>query len=469
MRIIGALSATICFALATGCSGADGPQGPRGPAGAAADGGVPGSPSISAIVPTSAFLGGSATVTISGNATSWSNQAKPDFGNGVTVNSVTVASPTALVAEIDVAFDADLGVRNVTVTDGTDSLTYKGVFHVDAPTKLDTQGTVAQGSIVLAKIRNLDVSRPYDTTQSGDGLFTPITYPNITLSTDSSLAAQVNGVQAYAIDALVLIDADVAVGPAKLDVLSGPVGARTSFPNPAALDVQARTPEALSAGQDKTINVAQPYDSALLTFTPSPGLQIVEVAASTTNADASPQVSMLGTSGHFGDSQGFGPSVAIATDATSQLYVIYWDNTGTSGYAATVVATETSATGGSEGEPNDTSASAQAVSQLPFVVQGASLSSGTDQDWFAVTVPASAAGKKLHVRTFGDDPLTDTVVEVFDTDGTTSLGGPSDDAGYNENWYSDALSGAGTYYVEISASPFFSSSHSQYDAYIKLE
>ncbi len=467
MRTIHSPIAALLLALVAACSGADGKDGAQGPAGPAAEGGA--EASISAVVPAAAFLGGSVTVTISGNATTWSDQAQPDFGAGVTVKSVAVASPTAIVADIDVAFDADLGARDVTVTDGPSSLVYKSAFRVAPPTAVDAQGTVAQGSVVMAKIRDLDFSRPFDTTQAGDGLFTPITYPNITVSTDTGVAAQLNGVQAYQLDVLLLIDADVAAGPAKVDVLSGPVGARTSFANPAGLDVQARTPEALATGVDKTVTVDKPYASQLFTFTPASGLRIIEVSATTTNLDANPQAFLIGASGHFGDAIGFGANVGFATDAAPKLHVIYWDNSGTSGYDATIRADEMPATGGGESEPNDSVATAKAISTLPFVVQGAKLADGNDQDWFQITVPAASVGKRVHVRTFGTDTLTDTVVEVFESDGTTTLGGPSGDAGYHENWYSDPIPSAGVYYVEISGSAFFDAAHAAYDAYIRVE
>lgn len=468
------LARLLCISIATvlvacsGSDGKDGAQGPEGPAGPGADGGA-GVASISAVVPATAFLGGSATVTISGNATDWSDQAQPDFGAGVTVKSVAIASPTAIVADIDVDFDAAVGPRDVTVTDGGSSLAYKSAFRVMPPTSVDAQGTVAQGSVVLAKIRDLDFSRPFDTTQAGDGLFTPITYPNITLSTDTGIAAQLNGAQAYALDALILIDADVPAGATKVDVLSGPVGARTSFANPTGLDVQARTPEAINTGTDKTFTVDKPYASGFYTFTPGSGLRIVEVNAKASDTNANPQVFLIGASGHFGDAMGFASNVGFATDAAPKLHVVYWDNSGTSGYDATVRADEFPATGGAESEPNDTSGTAKTISLLPFVIQGATLSDGNDQDWFQISVPAGSVGKRVHVRTFGSDSLTDTVVEVFAGDGTTSLGGPSGDAGYHENWYSDTIPSAGTYYVEISASSFFDPTHSAYDAYIRIE
>lgn len=446
-------------ALALGCTGADGARGPAG---------LGGPPSVSAVLPASAFLGGSATVTVSGNGTQWGDGTTPEFGPGVTVKSVVVASPTALVADIEVAFDAPVGLRDVTVSgEGGEPLAYRGAFRVLAPTSIVTEGTVAQGSIVVAKVNNLDVLRPYDTTTEGDGLFTPITYPNLTLGTESGVAAQLESAGAYSLGAVLIIDADAPAGPTSLDVLSGPAGARTSFPNPAAIDVAARAPEALTAGAAASVAVDAPYDSKLFAVTPGAGLRIVEASASTSELNANPQLYLLGESGRFADLLSAGASVGIATGASPELKLVYWDNSGSSGYAAALRVSEYPATGGGEAEPNGGAANAKALT-LPFVIQKASLASAADEDWFTFTVAAADAGKSAHVRTLPGDPLTDAVVELFESDGVTTVDGPSDDSGYHEDALSSPLA-AGTYYVVIRASSYFTPGNGDYDAYVHLE
>ncbi len=463
--------ALIAWAGLSGCSGSDGATGKQGPQGPSGPAGPGGNPSVNAVVPSSAFLGGAESITISGFATSWTDSAHVDFGAGVTVDSMQVASPTAIVAHVSVAFDATPGIRDVTVTDGGSTLTYKGAFSVDPATALSVQGTLAQGSVVMAKVTDLDFTRPFDATTAGDGLFTPISWPNIEVSTDTGVASQLQSAQAYSLDTILLIDLDVVAGKTKLDVLSGPVGGtRENFPNPTALDVAARTPKPLALGQATSVNLQDPYASEIYSVTP-PGssLNVVELSATTTNTSANPQVLVMPASGHFGELLGVGPDVVLASSSSAKLNVVVWDNSGTAGYAATLRADATAATGADEAEPNNTTAQAQAASSLPFVLQNASLSSGSDEDWIAVTAAAGDVGKSIRVITMPGDPQTDTLVEVFAGDGTTSLGGPSDDANYHENWLSTPISTAGKYYVKITASPFYSSSQTKYQALVRFE
>lgn len=463
--------ALVAWAGLWGCSGSTGATGKQGPAGPAGPAGPGGNPSVNAVVPSSAFLGGSESVTISGFATSWTDAAKLDFGTGVTVDSMQVASPTAIVAHLSVAFDATPGARDVTVTDGGSTLTYKGAFSIDPPTALDVQGTLAQGSVVMAKITDLDFTRPFDATTAGDGLFTPITYPNLEISTEPGVGSQLQSAQAFSISTLLLIDLDQPAGKTKLDVLSGPVGGtRQSFPNPTALDVAARTPQALALGQDTTVNLKDPYASEIYSVTPpASGLNVLELTTTTTNTSANPQALLLPASGHFGEMLGMGQDVFLVSSSAAKLNAVVWDNSGTSGYAATLRADATAATGANEAEPNDTPAQAQSATSLPFVLTNASLSSGTDEDWIVLNATAGDVGKSVRVVTVPGDPQTDTLVEVFASDGTTSMGGPSDDANYHENWLSTPIASAGKIYVEISASPFFSPSQTKYQAIVRLE
>ncbi len=454
-----------------GCSGADGANGKQGPQGPAGPFGPGGDPSVNAVVPSSALLGGAETVTVSGFATSWSDSAKLDFGPGVTIDSEQVASPTAIVAHISVAFDATPGQRDVKVSDGGSTLTYKAAFSIDPATALSIQGTLAQGSILLAKVQDLDFARPFDATTQGDGLFTPISYPNLEISTEQGVASQLQSAQAYALDTLLLVDMDRAAGKTKLDVLSGPAGgARENFPNPSALDIAARTPTPLALGQDASVDMKDAYKSELYSVTPpASGLNVLELKATTTNSSAKPQLFVMPASGHFSDLIGAGQDVLLVSSSADKLNMVLWDNSGTSGYSATVRADSSAATGGDEVEPNDTKTQAQTATSLPFVLTNATLSSASDEDWIVVTAAQADVGKVVHVITVPGDPQTDTLVEVFQSDGTTSMGGPSDDANYHENWKSTAIPSAGKYYVKISASPFYSSSQTKYQAIVRFE
>ena len=233
------MSRTCCIAVLlalalAGCSGADGANGKQGPAGdpgPQGPAGPGGGASVNAVLPSAAYLGGHAAGDHQRFCDELDGRGQGQFGAGVSVDSLQVASPTAIVADISVQFDASPGPRDVSVTDGSDTLVYKGAFTVAPPTQLVPQGNVAQGAILLARVQDLDFTRPFDATTQGDGLFTPITYPNIELSTDPGVVTQFSSAQAYSLAAVVLVDLDHPAGPAKLDVLSGPPGGtRQSFP-----------------------------------------------------------------------------------------------------------------------------------------------------------------------------------------------------------------------------------------------
>ena len=94
-----------------------------------------------------------------------------------------------------------------------------------------------------------------------------------------------------------------------------------------------------------------------------------------------------------------------------------------------------------EAEPNQTTTKAQKPASLPVVLMGATMSD-CDEDCNCVKVPAGSS-KTIHAFTYGDDPLTDTWVEILGSNGTSSLG-PSDDHGFHEDFYSAEMGRAPT-------------------------
>jgi len=122
---------------------------------------------------------------------------------------------------------------------------------------------------------------------------------------------------------------------------------------------------------------------------------------------------------------------------------------------------------GVEVEPNNTCATATDVT-LPFTPSVPfSFSSGTDSDWYKITVAAGDVGKRIHVVTSvaglpptgGGPTNTDTAVEVWHGSSCDTLNsfGSADDVydtwtgtGSNqEDILSNSLYEAGTYYVRI--------------------
>jgi hypothetical protein len=78
---------------------------------------APTSPTIVDVSPSTGFPGQTLDVAITGGATNFVNgTSTADFGSEITVNSVSVSSPTQAVANITIANDAVIGLRDVSVT-----------------------------------------------------------------------------------------------------------------------------------------------------------------------------------------------------------------------------------------------------------------------------------------------------------------------------------------------------------------
>ena len=469
----------VLAAAALGCAGEPGAPGAKGDPGQngvdGASGGAAGVPSLSAVVPGSTFLARSLDVTLSGANTAWTDAVKVDFGPAIKVETLTVASPTALVAHVAVAADAAAGPRDVVVTDGKETLVYKGAFHVETPLKLTLVGAPAQGSIFTVHARGLDFQTPFDTTQAGSQ-FDP-TYPNVSLGTSPGVTSALTSVSEYAVDYQVFVDVDAAATSVEADIVSGPKGDPVDFPFPAAYAIAARKPTPLKAGVATKIMLALPGDSALLSYAPaSNALTIVDVVSSTMDLNATPAGHFLPKSGKFADQFAIRSGVTFVSSALDPFYAVYADYYAHGGYELDVTAIETAAQGGGETEPNDSKNLAMSNGAVtpPWVTKSATLADESDQDWFAVNVDAPQVGKSIHVQTSGLDPLTDTVVDIFEQQGNALVpmgpkGNPSDDSGYLDELTSLATTSAGMYFVKVSASPYFDPAHSGYDVIIRLE
>jgi hypothetical protein len=431
--------------------------------------------SISAVIPNRAFLARTLDVSISGWGTVWAEGGPDvDFGPGITVNEVIAASRTALVANITIDATAETGRRDVTVRGGSaEPLVYSGAFTVDPPFEMQVQGTVAQGAIFMASAQSLDLMTPFDTTTEGDGFFTPLTFPNVTVNGPVGVSADVSSVQLYSVDLLMLADVNAPTGPQDFDVISGPVGNETIFPGPGVLDIAERTATDITIGQVQSGSVDEPYGSSLYRVSvPSGSRKMLSLRATALSASASPAFAVLpAATGSFADMMDFTSSTSMITPQGGlSLYLVYWDNTGTADYDFRITSSAVDVTVAGETEPNDDPTEADEAPSLGFVLDPAKISSLTDEDWIELTLDAGAVDKQVHVVTMPGDDYCDTVVEVFGGDGTTSLGGPSDNSYYHEDHLSSVIQSAGTYYVKVSAdqSGWYDSSAPNYMAYIEL-
>ncbi|HEY3820864.1 MAG TPA: hypothetical protein VGL81_27055 [Polyangiaceae bacterium] len=465
-------------AAAMACSGSAGPAGPQGQpgtAGSAAPGG--GTASISGIEPSTAFLARQPHVTISGYATSWTDKTTIDFGAGITVSNVHAASPTALVADLVIDKAAALGPRDVVVDDTTKE-TYSQGFTVSAPAVMTLQGTLAQGGIAFANLQLQDTSTPFDTTGSQDPLSGEITYTNLALTAPAGVTASINTATSNSVQILLTLDVDAVVGAADLDLLSGPAGDTTDalFPVAGGLTVTAQTATALGA-TPVSGNVKAAYDSALYSFAPaSASLAIVDLTANSAASGANAGFALLPKSGHFADLLGFyeaadgagtSATTTLLPSSTDPYYLIYWDNSGTTG-AYTIGATSTAPASTLATTAADaTIKGALSVTALPFVLTGGNLTSDTSIDWVKITTGTGDAGKVIHVQTEGD-PYTDVAVAILESDGTTAIGG--DDEGAPIDTTSTAVTASTTYYVTFAAGQLdFDPSDGTYSAIIRLE
>ncbi len=470
LRAVLVASVVLIAACGKGDKGDTGPQGPAGPAGTS-------SPSVSAITPVRVFSGRKVEVTLSGDATSWSSTTTVDFGTGITVDKLTVASPSSLVAEITVAPDAALGPRDVTVKD-SGSEAFKGAFHVDAPIDFSlTNGTLSQGSVVFGSIKNLDLANPFDTTSSGGGLFSAATFTNLKLDFGTGLTANVSDVQLYSTAFTMFVDVTAPTSAATAKVTSGPpmgpVADQTISILPSAFTVAPRTGTSLVAATPVTVTTTAAYASTLYALPPAAALSLYDVSATSTDTNATPAMYVLPASGKWTDMVGNASSgtftfLAQTGDTFSGVFLDTSGGMGTYsvGFNSTAVAQS-----GTETGTATTIATAQQVDALPFVMTGGNMTSDSYQHVLKFTVSAADANKKIHVGTFAGDSTADTVVEIKNgMMGNTSFA-LSTDMVYLDDVVSPATTAAGDYYVLVTPSTggSFDPTHGHYNLYIKLE
>jgi hypothetical protein len=446
-------------ALATGCS-SDDKDNPPTP------------PTASGIFPISAFTGRDVRIEITGDATNWTDGATVDLGPDVTVNKVTVASPTDLFADVTIKDTAAIGLRDVTVNSG-------GAFKLGMALELKSPVAVAtslvtQGGIAAFSIRQLDFSTPFDTT-CGLAIFgTCLQFLGVQVNAPAGMLAQVGNVTDFTIDGTLFIDVDAAAAGGALSVISGAQSPTITSTQGDAVTVTARSATTLTSGtaSNATIN---PGETGL--FTISAGANSATSFAATTNA--APTMFLLGSTGHWADfisqnasnTQGNIPQADAVTETASSFYLVYQDDGTGSNYALLAKSATLAPVAEAEGaKHNDTVATAQTLTKAGLVTAGV-LETVTDVDFVKITVAAGDVGKHVHVTTTGD-PQTDMLVDVLaGPTGATSLG-ESPDATFQEDFQSDAIpTGTTTIFVKFSASQagFFNPAHNTYIAAVFLE
>lgn len=428
---------------------------------------------VSGVFPSEAFIGRQVRVEISGDQSTWSNGATVNFGDGITVDQVSVASPSALFADITIAPTAAAGLHDVTVTDGGETLTLAQSFELVPPVAVKVEGTLAQGSVAFLTINNLDFLNQFDPTTDADGNFV-----NTSLVGPPGTSFQVSSVDAFSISAAMLIDVDASSGP--VTVTSG---ADTQVSSPGGdMTIAPRTAMPITAGTAATGTATDAFGTQLFEFTPGAGPALVTAVALADEPNANAQLVILGASGKWADGFQLFPLTGFFGDVLRQgfasvqqtpekFYAIYFDNSGLSGYTFSMLADSVTLTPANEvATAHANNATAQQVA-APALVNNATLASDTEVDVYKVPVAAGDIGKSVHVVTTGAGSTADVVVEVFGgAAGTTSLGGPSDDALVDEDFTSTAIPAATTnVFVKVTPSSFFDATLNAYLVSITFE
>lgn len=421
-------------------------------------------PSASGVFPAEGFIGRTVRVEISGEETKWADGATVSFGDGVTVSNVVVASESDIFADLDIASTAALTDRDVTVTSGKETDTLKTAFRVQSPIEITFGGQAAQGSISTFTVKNHDFDTPFDTTTTGDGFLTPITFTNITLDGGPGVALQLNTVTAFSITGFALIDVD-APASTPIQVVSGPAGGtQVTSSLGAPLMIAARTPTALVSDTPASGAIDM---AGLYTFTPASTPALASLSVSGNGPSGGTQLAILPSSGHFSDLLSAGASTNQVVK-TGMLYAIPYDLSGDAGYNYQLTTHGAALTAIAEGEPGNNTAVGAVTVTSGALIDNATLTDDTDEDWFKITV---AAGKSIHVVTAPGDAGCDTLVDVYGPNSPTTQYDESSDANYHEDLTTAATTTAGTYYIKISASQqgFFDPSQNHYLGAIILE
>jgi hypothetical protein len=440
-----------CSVSTSGPAGEKGAPGTKGDAGTKGEQGEQGetgtvAPSLGVVSPLSVFLDRTSTVEISGVGTAWADGVKVDFGMGITVDKVVVASPTVLVVTITVKDAAAVGTHDITVDDGKTPLTFKGAFTVAAPLVAELKGTQALGSVLALHAMQRDVSTPFD----------PAT--QVTVANQSG--GQVSGVSPYTLDGLVFVDVKATPGMADIVAATSattPVVSRA----PGAVTVADRKPVLLTANAPVAGKAGNAYESQLFQLDLGDN-QIAILTSSAKDPKASPTFYLLPSSGAFKDALFFGTSKVINNAKKDSFYVVFYDAKGGAMYDFDL----TPKVGGLELEPNDAFGSASAV-QVNLAMYG-TIEKASDQDYYSV---ALNAGQSITATTkngtsdvcggsAGGNGKIDTQLTLYNTNGTTIMVQNDDISGANQycSTVTQAIATTGTYFLKVRNSPSFCSS-----------
>lgn len=465
MKRLLALSLTLS-ATALACTGAQGPMGKTGDDGPAGAPGTSTPPSVSAVTPAYGFLSRTTDLTISGNGTDWSSTTTVAFADAnVKVNNVTAASATGLLVNVTLSAGATPGPTDVTVTDGKNVEVYKGAFQIRAPLVVTSDQTagIPQGGFAALHVQMLDVTTPLDPDTA-----------DITLSVSDVAEVFAPTVTDFALDTLVGADVLATAGESvDLVLSSGPTGNTVDSPAKAAFKVAARAPTPLLTTAGAIGMIATTSDSALFQFTPAAATARF-VQFTIASPDGGGLIGIpVPKSGKLADALvgGFSVRFGLESTSTDPTYLILTDSGNPFavappyGYTAAVSATPCTVFSGAGAGMYLDSTTAFALSTLPALVSN-DFGDGTNAmgDWYSFTVPANKT--TIHAAT-GGDGLSDMLISIFASDGTTSLATSMEDD--NHKNITATITAAGTYFVQVTAGMSFAAADSTYELFVEVK
>jgi hypothetical protein len=427
--------------------------------------------SLNGVSPANGFIGRTVRVQVSADNASFKDGVSLDFGTGVTVGEVTVASPTAVFAELTIADTAPLGKHDVTVHNGSETLSLKEAFKLESPVAVELQGTLAQGSVVTFTATNLDLTHLYDATCGASFFGICLLYTNLDVQTPAGVTAVVDLVEPFRLSGTLYVDTDAQGGEIKF--VSGPATDATKQVSSAMgteTQFMQRGPVTLTAGTPTTTTVAAAFDSHLYSFDAA-ATSLARMGVSPGDPDASPRVYVLPATGRFTEMVAASAAPNVVSDTASKYFAVYFDGSGLSGYSyairvnplALMALADTEGTNG-----NNTLANAQ-PGTAPVLFRNAMFATTSDQDWFRFPVTANDVGKSVHVITAGD-PRTDTFVYVYGNTMTNALGNQDDSV--HEDFVSAPIE-SGTTLVHVRITPstpqYYDPAHNTYVAAVWLE
>src|SRR5207244_222821 len=112
---LASLASLVTLSILAACSGDPGEKGDTGPAGTGVPGGGAGEAQARFVIPNKGVLDREIDVVVSGSATKFDANTPVEFGDGITIVSKSLISPTSLGVKIKIDKGATLGARDVKV------------------------------------------------------------------------------------------------------------------------------------------------------------------------------------------------------------------------------------------------------------------------------------------------------------------------------------------------------------------